>query len=488
MSCPDILIIRPCNQTDLYGALSQAKVTGIEPPLWAAINAAFLRQAGYRVEILDAEVMGLSHAETAQHVKDINPLLVNVAVSGTNPSSSTWNMSGAGLLAKTIKTLGPEKKIIISGLHPSALPERTLRDEAVDFVCQGEGFVTFPALIDKLRSQNDRFDEIPGLWYRQENVIRSNPRASLMKNLDNLPMPAWDMLPMPRYRAHNWHCLDGNRPRQPYGVIYTSLGCPYACSFCCINSFFGKNTIRFRSPDNVVNEIDFLVKHYDIHNIRIIDEMFVLRPSHVNRLCDLIAGRGYDLNMWVYARVDTVTSEMLKKMKKAGINWICYGFESANQDVLDDVRKGYTKTDVYEAVKITGDAGIYILANYMFGLPNDNIRTMQETLAQAIDLNCEYANFYCCMAYPGSKLYDEAVRNGVSLPSTWEGYSQLSPETLPLPTKHLSSAEVLRFRDHAFQVYHSNPRYLSMIERKFGLKTVEDIKNVLSHPVRRKFA
>lgn len=488
MSFPDILIIRPHNQVALYGGLSRGKITGIEPPLWAAINAAFLRKLGYRVKILDAEVTGLSCTDTAQCVKDINPLLVNVAVSGTNPSSSTWNMTGAGLLIKEIKLIAPQKKIIISGLHPSALPERTMRDEAVDFVCQGEGFITFPALIDRLQARRDDFDGIPGLWYRQGNIIRSSPRAALMKNLDDLPMPAWDLLPMRQYRAHNWHCLDSRYPREPYGVIYTSLGCPYSCSFCCINSFFGKNMIRFRSPDNVINEIDFLVRHYDIHNIRIIDEMFVLRPSHVNRLCDLIAGRGYDLNMWVYARVDTVTSEMLEKMKKAGINWICYGFESANQDVLDDVRKGYTKKDIYEVVKLTGEAGIHILANYMFGLPNDNRQTMQETLDEAIDLNCEYANFYCCMAYPGSRLYDEAVRNDIKLPLTWEGYSQLSPETLPLPTKYMSSAEVLRFRDQAFQIYHSNPRYLDMIEHKFGPVAVENIRKILSHSVRRKFA
>ena len=485
---PDILIIRPCNQNDLYGVLGREKITGIEPPLWAAIDAAFIRQRGYGVAILDAEVMGISHAETAGRVKEMQPALVNVAVSGTNPSSSTWNMTGAGLLVREIKKLNPETEIVISGLHPSALPERTLRDEVVDFVCQGEGFFTLPALIDVLRSRKDQFEGIPGLWFRQDGVIRSNPRPDIVKDLDTLPMPAWDLLPMSGYRAHNWHCLGSKYPREPYAVIYTSLGCPYSCSFCCINSFFGKNTIRFRSPDKVIGEIEFLVSKYGVHNVRIIDEMFVLRPSHVNRLCDLIVERGLDLNIWVYARVDTVTGEMLDKMKKAGINWICYGFESANQNVLDDVRKGYTAKDVYDAVRMTGDAGIHILANYMFGLPNDNMQTMQETLAQAMDLNCEYANFYCCMAYPGSRLYEEAVRNGVRLPPKWEGFSQLSPETLPLSTKHLSSAEVLRFRDHAFQAYHSSPRYLNMIGQKFGSKAVEEIKKILSHPIHRKYA
>ncbi|MCX6993106.1 MAG: radical SAM protein [Kiritimatiellaeota bacterium] len=488
MAATDLLIVRPGNQKSLYGDLSARKLTGIEPPLWAAMLAAYIRHHGFRVEILDAEVMHWSHAETAEKIKAINPRLVQVAVSGTNPSASTWNMTGAGILIRHLKTVAPELTTVLSGLHPSALPERTLNDEAVDYICQGEGFHTIQGLLQTAQTDASALAKVPGLWYRQDGHVVSTPRAPLIKNLDDLPMPAWDLLPMEDYRAHNWHCLGGKYDRQPYGIIYTSLGCPFNCSFCCINSFFGKNMIRFRSPEKVVEEIQFLVSSYGIKNIRIIDEMFVLRPSHVMKLCDLIISRGFDLNMWVYARVDTVTPDMLKKMKQAGINWICYGFESANQDVLDGVRKGYEKTDVYEAVRMTRAAGIHILANYMFGLPDDDHKTMQETLDQAKELNCEFANFYCCMAYPGSKLYDEAVARGVRLPDSWDGYSQLSYETLPLPTKHLAPAEVLRFRDHAFKEYFSNPAYLAMIEKTFGSQALNEIRNMLEGEIKRKHA
>ncbi|MBI2437746.1 MAG: cobalamin B12-binding domain-containing protein [Lentisphaerae bacterium] len=488
MSQTDLLIVRPGNQKSLYGDLSARHLTGIEPPLWAALQAAFIRQQGFSVEIIDAEVLLLSHAETAEKIKALKPALVQVAVSGTNPSASTWNMTGAGVLLRHLKGTAPELKTIISGLHPSALPERTLKEEAVDYVCQGEGFHTIRQLLQMVKANALAPTKVPGLWYRDNGRVASTPRAPLIKQLDELPMPAWDLLPMAKYRAHNWHCLGGKYDRQPYGVIYTSLGCPYTCSFCCINSFFGKNLIRYRSPEKVVEEIRFLARNYGIRNIRIIDEMFVLRSAHVLKLCDLIIGAGFDLNMWVYARVDTVSAEMLQKMKLAGINWVCYGFESANQAVLDSVRKGYAQTDVYEAVRLTRAAGINILANYMFGLPDDNLPTMQQTLEQAKELNCEFANFYCCMAYPGSKLYDQALAQGARLPDSWEGYSQLSPETLPLPTKHLTSAEVLHFRDQAFQNYFSNPAYLAMIEKKFGPSAAAEIKKMLQGEIKRKYA
>lgn len=484
----DLLIVRPGNQKSLYGELSAQRLTGIEPPLWAALQGAFIRQQGLSVEIIDAEVNGFSHALTAEKIKERKPRLVQVAVSGTNPSASTWNMTGAGILLRQLNTIAPELKTVLSGLHPSALPERTLREEAADYVCQGEGFQTLLQLLEMLKANRFAPEKVPGLWYRANGSVAATPRPPLINKLDELPMPAWDLLPMPSYRAHNWHCLGGKYARQPYGVIYTSLGCPYTCSFCCINSFFGKNTIRYRSPEKVVEEIKFLVSNYGIHNIRIIDEMFVLREAHVLKLCELISQAGFELNMWVYARVDTVSQQMLEKMKRAGINWVCYGFESANQDVLNSVRKGYVKTDVSEAVRLTREAGINILANYMFGLPDDNLATMQETLEQAKELNCEFANFYCCMAYPGSKLYDQAIANGTKLPDSWEGYSQLSSETLPLPTRHLNSAEVLRFRDQAFKDYFANPAYLAMIERKFGPAAVAEIKKMLQLDLKRKYA
>ncbi len=302
-------------------------------------------------------------------------------------------------------------------------------------------------------------------------------------------MAAWDLLPMDKYRAHNWHCFAHIDQRQPYAVIYTSLGCPFNCSYCNIHALYnGKPGIRFRSPEKVVEEIDFLVKNYKVRNIKFIDELFALREERVNRICDLIIQRGYDLNIWCYARVDTVNERMLKKMKQAGINWLAYGIESASEGVRKGVAKKLRQETIKKALEMTHAAGIYIIGNFMFGLPDDNLETMQETLDMAKEFNFEYVNFYTAMAYPGSQLYKDAIRQDVKLPESWHGYGQYSEETLPLPTKYLSAAEVLRFRDKAFKEYLSNPTYLEMIREKFGPEIVRHIQGVLQYEIRRKFA
>lgn len=487
MDSPDIIFIKPGSQKKLYGELSAFSITAIEPPLWAALLAAHVRSKGFSTDLFDAEYENRSPEETAGIIGSAAPMVAAIVVSGTNPSASTMNMTGAGAIINHLKKLFPEIKTLLMGLHPSALPERTMLEENADFVCEGEGFNTLPQLLDALKENREDFP-IAGLWYKKDGHIISNPRAQLFKDLDALPMPAWDLLPMDNYRAHNWHCFEDINARQPYAVIYTSLGCPFKCSFCCVNSFFGKSGIRFRSPEKVIEEIDYLVKCYGIRNIKILDEMFALKETHVSRLCDLIVERGYDLNIWAYARVSTITETMLLKMREAGIKWIAYGFESGSDKVLKGVTKGYTSDMADEVVRMTNNAGLYICANFIFGLPDDDHDSMQRTLDRALDINAEWANFYSAMAYPGSMLYRDAVKNGLPLPETWQGYSQYGYETLPLPTKYLSSSQVLRFRDHAFDVYFSNPAYLDKIGTKFENDTVRHIREISSFKLARKYA
>ena len=426
-------------------------------------------------------------------------MLTAVVVYGHQPSASTQNMTGAGEICTALKKKAPTLKTLLVGGHVAALPERTLSEEEADFTCSGEGPHTVVELLEALKSTNPDYGRVRGLHYWDGGRARTTRPAPLVSQLDqDMPEIAWDLLPMPKYRAHNWHCF-GHPQREPYAALYTTLGCPFHCSFCCIQAPYKSgektlgykesvNSYRFWSSQAVIRQIDTVVERHGVRNIKIADEMFVLNPQHVLGICDAIIARGYDLNIWAYARVDTVRDAMVDRLRRAGFNWLAFGIEAASARVRDDVDKGFGQDLVYKTVEKVRDAGINVIGNYIFGLPEDDHVTMQETLDLALDLNCEFANFYSAMAYPGSPLYALALRNGWPLPEKWSGYSQHSVDALPLPTKYLSAAEVLRFRDNAFHVYFTSPRYLDMVARKFGPETVEHLRDVTRHKLERQHA
>jgi radical SAM superfamily enzyme YgiQ (UPF0313 family) len=390
--------------------------------------------------------------------------------------------------------------VILVGGHVAALPERTLAEEAADFVASGEGPVTLADLVEALKATRPDLAKVRGLWRRHGGaIVRSREPAPLVSDLDReMPGVAWDVLPMGSYRAHNWHCF-GGLERRPYAAFYTSLGCPYRCSFCSIQAPFREGELtrrggRSRSyrrwrPASVIRQIDLLVGEYGVRNIKFADELFVLAASHVAGVCDAVIERGYDLNIWAYARVDTLKrDEIIEKLGRAGVRWLALGIESASERVLDDVGKGHGQDATRRAIERVRAAGINVIGNYMFGLPEDDLGTMRQTLELALELSCEFANFYCAMAYPGSELYDLAVERGLPLPGSWSGYSQYSVDCLPLPTRHVSAGEVLRFRDDAFGAYYSDPRYLGMMRDKFGEGTVGEIRRMASRRLERRYA
>jgi radical SAM superfamily enzyme YgiQ (UPF0313 family) len=213
----------------------------------------------------------------------------------------------------------------------------------------------------------------------------------------------------------------------------------------------------------------------------------VLNRNHVVGICDRIAERGYDLNIWAYARVDTVKDEFLDKLRRGGVRWLALGIESGSKHVRDGVEKGrFGSEDIIKVVRKIQNAGINVIGNYIFGLPDDTRESMQETLDLAMEANCEFANFYCAMAYPGSKLYTMAIQKGWQLPESWIGYSQHSYEALPLRTETLTSAEVLAFRDEAFLKYFRAPSYLDLVQRKFGAEVLSNIGEMTSIKLPRK--
>jgi len=466
----DILFINPGSRSAVYQKLGST-LSAIEPPSLAGLFATYVRNKSFTTAIIDAPANNYSPEDIAKIVNDeYESALIVIVVYGFQPSASTQNMPAASETATAIKNLDSRIKIMMTGTHPAALPEQTLREENVDFVCSREGPETISATAQALKENARTYSNIPSLWYRQDGMIASTPAGELMRNLDTeMPSVSWDLLPMDKYRAHNWHCFDHIEERQPYVSMHTSLGCPYKCSFCCINAPFGKSSYRMWEPETIVKEIDFLVETYGIKNIKFVDEMFVLNRNHVNSICDLLIERDYDLNIWAYARVDTIKDEFLDKLRKAGFRWLALGIESGSKHVRDGVEKGRFGTEeIIKVVRKIQQAGIYVIGNYIFGLPDDTFESMRETLDLSLEANCEFANFYSAMAYPGSQLYSMAIEQNWSLPDNWIGYSQHSYESHPLPTDVLTSAQVLEFRDKAFTEYFTNPSYLDFVKDKFG--------------------
>jgi anaerobic magnesium-protoporphyrin IX monomethyl ester cyclase len=464
----DYLFVRPNSKSVNYGQLDDFKLTAIEPPLWPAMLAAYCREKGFRVDILDAEVEGFNTTQTAFCIVDLEPKVVIINVCGHNPSASTQSMGNVFELIQILKTSPEPPRIILHGLHPSALPEASVKETGADGVIIGEGFDVFELLLDW-----------KGLYFK----------SLRLQDLTTLPQPAWDLLPIYKYRTHNWHCFGQIQNRQGYGLVYTSLGCPYNCSFCVIHVMTNdQRRIRFRSVKQVMDDIDFWVK-MGVKNIRFVDENFTSNAHHATSVCKAITAKyGDGLNIWAYASPTSIESELLTVLRAAGIKWLGVGFESADleETKVKDLPRGINWEEESEyTAQLIRMADININANWIFGLQNDNYHSMQRTLHLAQRINSEWANIYCAMAFPGSELYKQAIMGGLSLPKTYSGYSQYTPDCLPLPTTYLTSKEVVGFRDYAFKTYYSNPLYQNRVTKRFGVKTTQHIQDFLKIEIKR---
>tara|TARA_R110001592_G_C12963944_1_gene732587 strand:+ start:107 stop:925 length:819 start_codon:yes stop_codon:yes gene_type:complete len=238
------------------------------------------------------------------------------------------------------------------------------------------------------------------------------------------------------------------------------------------------NKMRYWSTDFVLNQFDKLVS-MGVYNIRIIDEMFLLNPKYYKPLCQGLVDRGYGekLRMWAYSRIDTIRRpEVLKLVRAAGIKWLGLGIESGSHDVRLEVSKGkFQDVDIRKVVKQVEESDINVGGNFIFGLPGDTFQSMQETLDLAIELSPMMANFYASMPLPGSQLYKDALENNIDLPENYEGYSWHSYNTLPAANKNLTSAEILKFRDNAYNEYHTSPKFLEKVRKKYGNEAADNI-------------
>lgn len=360
-----------------------------EPPLWAGLISSY-----HNADILDAEARDLTLQQTEEAIRNSGYKDIVIVVMGNNPSvSSTPKMPIAEALADRIKDLN----ISLTGIHPIACGSK--------YQVMRTPFIGTP--------------DIP-----------------------------FDKLPMHLYRAHNWHCLDGS-PRSPYASIYTSLGCPFNCYYCNIHTIYPDRKVQFRPIKSILKEVDNLVYKYNMRNIKIWDELFTLDGKRVIAICSEL--RYYDLNIWAYARLDTVTKGMLKAMKQGGIKWLAYGFESVTDP------KFISRTE--EVIKMTKDAGISIMGNFMFGLPDTTRDDDRRSLEFAKEHLFEFVNFYDALPYPGSQWYKD---------------------TKPVNIEFNQYKDISQFRKAAFRDYFTNPDYLSMLEKKWGKQAIKQIGGMLN--------
>ena len=496
----DILFVHPNASKKIYQGLS-SEHSAIEPPIWAAMLANHVRSVGYSARILDAEAERLNYETAAKEIDYINPRIVCFVVYGQQPSAGTQNMTGATATADALKKLNGDHRVLFVGPHVSALPIETLKTEpSIDMVCLNEGVFTISNLIrSDLKAENLR--NINGLAFRDgDQIIRNDPERLVKRTeLEHvLPGMAWDLLPdISKYRTAGWHSWSNNSDKSPFGALYTSLGCPYRCSFCMINiinrtdnsdnvSSQNSNVFRWWNPEFIIKEFDKMAE-LGIKNVKIADELFVLNPRHFMKICELLIERDYGFNIWAYSRIDTCKPEYLDTLKKAGVNWLGLGIENPDTVLRKEIHKdGFKEVRIYDIMNYMRNSGINIGANYIFGLPNDTQESMQNTLDFALSNLTEMTNMYCAMAYPGSPLYLQAQKNGTVLPSSYEGYSQHSYLTQNLPTDKLSAADILKFRDKAWMKYHTNPEYHKLLANKFGSRSVDNLKETTKITLKRK--
>ena len=498
----DALFVNSDSSAQAYQDLSVV-YSAIEPPTWSLLLAESCRSKGFGVGILDCDAEKLTIEQSVLRIESLKPRLVVMVVYGQNPNSGTTSMIGALALSKAIKGSDIGTKICFVGSHTSALPLEVLANRDVDIVLLNEGVY---ALHNLLKSNMDSdLAYIKGIGYKRHGPggikipILNDPQTVVPQDRmdEDLPGYAWDLLPyhqtpLDLYRAHFWHAEFSHEKRTPFAAIYTSLGCAFGCDFCMINilnrtdnsdeiNAGNSKGMRFWSPGWVLKEMKKLAD-LGVKTLRISDEMFFLNRKYYKPILESIIDNGFDFNMWTYSRVDTVRQDALELFKRAGVNWLALGVEAGNQMVRQEVSKGsFKEVNIREVCKNIKNADINIISNYIFGFPEDTKDTMQETLDLALELNTEMANMYPCQALPGSPMYHIAKKNGWALPDSYEGYAFLSYHSQPLPTKYLSSAEVLKFRDDAWQTYFTSPNYLNLVEKRFGMQerlNVEDMARI----------
>jgi anaerobic magnesium-protoporphyrin IX monomethyl ester cyclase len=359
------------------------------PPLGLACVAGALRAAGHDVRILDAAVLPRWEPELRVALSAWRPQVVGL-------SAATAVVGPVLALAATVKQADPSAAVILGGVHATLFPGEVLRDPHVDYAVHGEGERTVVELLAALAGR-ERPERILGIAFRDNDGPRVTPPRPVVADLDELPRPAYDLLPMGRYST----------PFSAAGSVtsmVTSRGCPYPCTFCDASVVHGRR-YRAYSAERVVAELRDLVCEHGVREVLFKDSEFTIDRARVDRFCDLMTDGGPRVTWTCSARVDRVDALLLKKMAAAGCRVIQFGVESADPAVLVALRKGIAGDEVCEAFRSARAAGIETVANLMVGSPGETWGSIEATRRLLAQIRPNHLNVQVLVPYPGTALH-----------------------------------------------------------------------------------
>jgi len=388
----------------------------IRPPLGLLYIAAICEQEGHEVRLLDCMTTSMDHVEALpdggiryglsrermmQSVAEFMPDVVGISAMFTAFSQDAFDA------AQIAKEWNPSLPVIFGGMHASTLPTEVLKDNNVDVIVLGEGELTIVELLNAI-AENKHYSEVKGLAYRGEtgDILFSAPRERI-KDLDSLPMPARHLIDMKFYSSVAEHEPDNYIMRHPYTTIYTSRGCPGQCVYCAAHNVWHHRWIA-RSSEDVLNEIEDLIKTYGIKEIHFLDDNASVNRGRFIDICRGIIDRKLEIS-WACPTglaIWTLDEEVFKLMKKAGCYKVCFGIESGHPDTQNFIRKKLNLKRAKELIKTASDLGFWIQSTFIIGFPYETREQIEASIDYALSTYSDFVNFLLLCPYPGTEVYE----------------------------------------------------------------------------------
>jgi anaerobic magnesium-protoporphyrin IX monomethyl ester cyclase len=399
------------------------------PPLGIGYLAAALERAHVEVKVLDLVVFPYSKASLEKVFMEFQPNIIGA-------TAVTMTFNDAIRVITDAKSISPHITTVMGGPHISFCAEETMREyPALDLAVIGEGDETVVELTRALENQAD-LSRIRGIVYREASNIRFTEARPPSIDVNTLPFPARHLLPLSRYRALG----------API-TMTTSRGCPFQCIFCVGRRMVGAK-VRYRNAKSVVDEFQYL-STLGFRQINVVDDLFTADKKHCIAICDEIIARDIRVKWTSFARADTVSMDLLKKMRQAGCYAIAFGFESANPDILKTIRKGITAEQMTEAVRMCVEADIIPHGSFILGLPGETPQTMKETIdfERYLDDMGALVGSHFLAPFPGTRVREHSEAYGIRiLTNDWSCYTanRAIVET-PSVTKEMFDAHAMEF-------------------------------------------